>query len=153
MIGRQEILSLLLIAISVTIFFSSIAESAIVSSQRDQGGGIFVFRSSLGNRAVLFDLCSVLLCLFLCFILYLKLPESRWILRALLIVDITLLLGPEAYQRYFEPYLLILGLLVLFVYFGKLTGRLNSRNSEWVVIILLFEISEFLLSVYTSTNA
>ena len=138
---------ILLTFLFVFMLYSAIGEQVIQRGNFVVGGGFYKLRERLGNGALLFDSLSVSIFILVIVIAHRKLRECRWALKAIVVVSVSSFFGPFAFQRYFEPYLLILVLIYLSSNWRDIFSGNNNRSRAWVFGLFLFQTFETALSL------
>jgi hypothetical protein len=139
---------MVLSGLASTFFFLFYASQAILKSTVQTGGGFFKLREWLGASSEVFDILAVSIFLVIVTLLYRRMPNERWMIHSVLVVWISTLLGPVAFQRYFEPYLLVLGLMVTFSMQKALFADRKILFFIIVILLNLFQFTELLLSIF-----
>jgi hypothetical protein len=137
--------SILLITSTAVIILN---QNATTNTVLKSGGAVFIFRNFFGSYTVFFDTALLSFLIFTFYLLANNLRHIRWYLAGLASLALTLSLGPYAFQRYFEPYILILCLLVVSsTWTGLLANRPRLFN-YWLIAMSGFQFTEFLLSCF-----
>ena len=144
-ISKTRVLS---IFIGVFIFFGLVGNGLIEKGSFVVGGGLYKFRQGIGSISLVFDVVSVSLFIVILYLSYMKLSSNKWILHSVLVLSISSLFGPFAFQRYYEPYLLILAIVFIFsnsldIFMGK-----SRYFLTWIFAMCMFQVFEFVASCF-----
>jgi len=138
---------------TVMFFFLTFGEQLIINERVQTGGMFFHLHDFLGIWAPALDIFAVTLFLLANFIFVPRIIGESWLLYAASIVCIFSLLGPVAFQRYFEPYLLVLLLLASASFFGS-SEKVSTRHFRvWLFFILIFQSLETSASCFFSNQS
>jgi hypothetical protein len=103
---------------------------------------VFKIRDYLGVFSPAFDILTVSLFLLSVFVIRSKSTKDAWLFYGAAIVCFSTLLGPVAFQRYFEPHLLILLLLAGLSEFGAYAKPIRPRFLAWLIFMVTFQVIE-----------
>jgi hypothetical protein len=130
----------------VIVFFFSFGTSSILSSRVGSGGAIFLLRNRVFNDSPWFDILSVSIFILGIILAYTKFVASKWLVQSAIVIWLFTLLGPAAFQRYFEPYLLILGILLVYSNWKTIFNSNLKLFFLWIAVLIGFQGLEFSLS-------
>jgi len=141
---------IILISVSTALFFLTYGNSQIARTNVQTGGGVFKFREMIGSFAGLFDVFGITACLVIIISLHHQKSTNLWMLNSVLVVWLSTLLGPVAFQRYFEPYLLVLGIMITFSMKKSIFYKHVNTFKGWAIFITVVQFCELLSSIFIS---
>ncbi len=143
---RRNLLILFTVLVIVSVFFLTYGTNQILASNAGSGGSIFLARKMLFHNSQWFDVLSVTTFVLGILLAYFKSSTGRWLIHSASIIWVFSVLGPNAYQRYFEPYLLLLGILFVYSNWKVIFNAKSKLFHIWVFVLFGFQVLEFLLS-------
>ena len=134
--------------VGLLIFMEAYGTKKILSEKNLTGGGFYKFRELLGSLSIFFDVISILLFFILSLLIFRKFKSGFWVYQSLIVIVSSSIFGPYAFQRYYEPYILILGCIFLAINKERIFSQLKFSIKHWSYFLIFFQLLEFVASVF-----
>jgi len=147
-IDRKSILVCLSFIFGLLIFMETYGNKKILSEKNMTGGGLYKFRELLGSLSIFFDVISIGFFSLLSLLVMRKIKSGFWVYQSLFVIVFSSIFGPYAFQRYYEPYILILGCIFLAINRERIFLHLKFSMKHWSYFLIFFQLFEFVASVF-----
>jgi hypothetical protein len=148
-VAARKLISLnVIFIIGIIVLMETYGSKKILSEKEITGGGIYKFRELFGSFSIFFDVISIGLFFVLTSMIFRMFKRESWIYQSLIVIVLSSIFGPYAFQRYFEPYILILGSIFLAINSKNIFSTSKFSVQKWAVFLVSFQILESVASIF-----